>query len=63
MSDLPRGIGAPATRALTAAGLTTLEQVAGASSAELLALHGVGSRAIRVLTEALAEHGLAPLRP
>ena len=63
MSDLPRGIGAPATRALTAAGLTTLEQVAGASSAELLALHGVGPRAIRVLTEALAEHGLAPLRP
>ena len=63
MSDLPRAIGVPATRALQAAGFDSLEQVAGASIAELLALHGVGPRAITVLDEALAAHDLAPLRP
>jgi hypothetical protein len=63
MTDLPRGIGAPATRALDAVGIGSLEQVAGASTAELLALHGVGARAITVLAEALADHGLAALRP
>lgn len=43
-TDFPRGIGAPATSALTAAGQ-----------------HGVGPKALRVLGEALAERGLAPL--
>ncbi len=58
--ELPR-IGAPATRALNAIGVTRLEQVAGRSASELLALHGVGPRAIRLLDAALAECGLAPL--
>ncbi|MEV6070359.1 DNA-binding protein [Nocardia sp. NPDC052001] len=58
-SPLPRGIGAPATRALTAAGYRRLEQLAGVSEAELLALHGVGPKAIRLLGAALAEQGLA----
>jgi len=61
VTDLPR-IGAPATRALGSIGVTTLEDVAGRSSAELLALHGLGPRAITILTAALAEHGLAALR-
>ena len=60
MTALPR-IGAPATRALASIGITTLEQVAGRSGAELLALHGFGPRAIGILTEALADAGLAPL--
>lgn len=60
-SDLPR-IGAPATRALAAIGITRLDQVAGRSEAELLALHGVGPRAIRILREALDQHGRS-LRP
>ena len=51
-SDLPR-IGAPATRALASIGVTRLEQVADLSEAELLALHGFGPRALRLLTEAL----------
>ncbi|MGD9988127.1 DNA-binding protein [Pseudonocardia sp.] len=55
--DLPRGIGSPATRALTAAGYTRLGQLDGVPAAELLALHGVGPRAVRVLQEALAEQG------
>jgi hypothetical protein len=54
---LPRAIGAPATRALRTAGLTTLEQVAGRTAAELAAMHGVGPIAITRLREALAEQG------
>ncbi|MCF0080783.1 hypothetical protein [Streptomyces lomondensis] len=57
--DLPAGIGRPATQALCGAGLTTLEQVARHSRAELLALHGVGPKAVRVLAEALERRGLA----
>ncbi|HLV55986.1 MAG TPA: hypothetical protein VKY71_10490 [Actinotalea caeni] len=53
--DLPRGIGRPATRALEQAGLTTLDDVARLSEAELLALHGVGPRAVAILRQAIAE--------
>jgi hypothetical protein len=58
IGDLPP-IGRPANSALLQAGVTTLAQVATHSSAELLALHGVGPRAIRILAAALAERGLA----
>ena len=56
-TPLPR-IGAPATRALTAAGLTTLETVAGVPESELAGMHGVGPIAIARLREALVEAGL-----
>jgi hypothetical protein len=61
-TQLPRTIGAPATRALREAGVTTLEQVASYSAAQLAAMHGVGPIAIARLGEALAEQGsgLAP---
>ena len=52
MTDLPR-VGAPATRALMGAGHTTLESVAAVPEHELLALHGMGPRAIRIIREAL----------
>jgi hypothetical protein len=39
--DLPRSIGAPARRALAAAGYTRLAQLTAVSEAELLRLHGV----------------------
>lgn len=55
--DLPTSIGKPATRALSEAGITALDQVVGHSQAELLALHGVGPKAIRILTDELAERG------
>lgn len=58
-SDLPTAIGRPATRALLAAGITTLDDVAERSETELLALHGVGPKAVRILSEALAEQGRA----
>ncbi|MEZ5295298.1 MAG: hypothetical protein R2697_03190 [Ilumatobacteraceae bacterium] len=60
-ADLPE-IGAPATRALAAIGVTRLEQVAERREAELLALHGLGPRALRILNEALAARGQT-LRP
>ncbi|GAB3989888.1 hypothetical protein GCM10029978_116210 [Actinoallomurus acanthiterrae] len=54
VGDLPKAIGGPATRALTGAGITTLAQVAALTDAELLAMHGVGPKAVRILREALA---------
>lgn len=59
-TPLPR-IGAPATRALTAAGFRTLESLAGADAAALLALHGVGPKALRIIEESLVERGLPVL--
>ncbi len=56
---LPGNIGAPATRALTAAGYTELRQLADVPAAELKKLHGVGPKAIRLLQEALVQHGLS----
>lgn len=57
MTDLPN-IGGPARGALAARGVTTLEQVARLSERELLAIHGVGPKAVRLLRPALAEAGL-----
>lgn len=59
--DLPK-IGAPATRALASNGITRLDEVAEHSKAELLALHGVGPRAVRILEAALAARGQS-MRP
>ena len=58
-AGLPRSIGAPATRALTAAGYTELGQLADVPAAELAKLHGVGPKALRLLREALHERGLS----
>ena len=44
-------MGRPALRAFTEAGYTTLEQLIAADPEELLALHGVGPKAIRILHE------------
>jgi predicted flap endonuclease-1-like 5' DNA nuclease len=55
--DLP-AIGRPATAALELAGITTLRQVAGYRAQDLLALHGVGPKAVRILAGALAAEGL-----
>jgi uncharacterized protein YdhG (YjbR/CyaY superfamily) len=56
-SDLPN-IGAPATRALAHAGITRLADVATWTERDLLELHGVGPKAIRILSPLLAEQGL-----
>jgi hypothetical protein len=58
-AGLPRNIGAPATRALTAAGYGRLGQLANVPAAELGKLHGVGPKALRLLQEALEQHGMS----
>ena len=58
-TGLPRSIGAPATRALTAAGYTEISQLAGVPAAELAKLHGVGPKALRLLQEALQNRGMS----
>jgi hypothetical protein len=57
VTALPK-ISAPATRALAAAGIETLEDVAAADRAELARLHGMGPKALAQLDAALAEAGL-----
>ncbi|CAM5269378.1 MULTISPECIES: helix-hairpin-helix domain-containing protein [Streptomyces] len=57
--DFPHGAGNPARSALREAGYTRLAQLTTVTAAEVLALHGVGPKAIRVLREALAVEGLA----
>ena len=57
-TPLPAKVGRPATRAFEAAGYRTIADLDCASERELLALHGVGPRAIKIL----GEHGVT-LRP
>ncbi len=54
-SDLPAGIGSPARRALAAAGYVRLDQLTAVTEAELLAMHGVGPKAISVIRQVLAD--------
>jgi hypothetical protein len=58
VGDLPNEIGKTAARELSANGITSLEQIARHSQKELLAIHGVGPKAIRIIGEALAVQGL-----
>ena len=58
-AGLPRNIGAPATRALTAAWYSRLGQLANVPAAELVKLHGVGPKALRLLQETLEQHGMS----
>jgi DNA-directed RNA polymerase alpha subunit len=52
-------LSAPAHRALANAGYTTLEQLSRISEKQLLALHGVGPKALPELRSALADAGLS----
>jgi predicted flap endonuclease-1-like 5' DNA nuclease len=56
--DLPDAIGKTAARELSLHGITSLQQVADHSKKELLAIHGVGPKAIAILGDALAAEGL-----
>lgn len=55
---LPRTLGRPATSALLTAGVTTLSEAASWSAQRLLALHGFGPKALKLLQAALAERGM-----
>ncbi|WP_318249421.1 Imm41 family immunity protein [Paenibacillus sp. alder61] len=58
-SEIPKHIGKPATRALAQAGYRELDQLASIRERDLLKLHGVGPKAVRILREALEEKGLS----
>ena len=58
-SDFPKGLAAPARRALSGAGYTRLNQLAQATEAEIEQLHGIGPNALDQLRRALNERGLA----
>lgn len=57
--DFPRGIGNPARQALLAAGYTSLDQLTAVRERDLLALHGMGPKAMGVLRETLQARGQA----
>ncbi len=57
-SDLPK-LSAPAHRALAAAGIRELKQLAKISEAEVKQLHGIGPNALDQLRRALAANGLS----
>lgn len=59
VGDLPDAMGKTAPRALRHAGISSLAEVARHSKKELLAIHGVGPKAIRILEEALKARGLS----
>lgn len=61
-SELPAALGKVARRELALHGFTRLDQFGGASEKQLLAIHGVGPKAIRILREHLESSGqsLAP---
>ena len=58
VGDLPDEIGKTAARELSFNGITSLHEVARHSKKELLAIHGIGPKAIAILGDALAAKGL-----
>lgn len=57
-SNIPKS-SEPATQALAGVGVTRLEQLTEWSEKELLKIHGIGPKAVRIWREALAEKGLS----
>ncbi|HXD29207.1 MAG TPA: helix-hairpin-helix domain-containing protein [Arthrobacter sp.] len=57
--ELPR-TSAPASRALAAAGITTLEELSRHSRSEIAQLHGVGPTALETWKAALDASGIDP---
>lgn len=54
MKGLTPRIGTVAARELAVHGITTYDQVAAMSDRDLLAIHGVGPKAVRILREEIA---------
>lgn len=54
----PPGVAAPALRALAAAQLTTLNDLATVTERDLLAMHGLGPKAVRILRDAMQLRGI-----
>jgi predicted flap endonuclease-1-like 5' DNA nuclease len=58
MSEYTPRIGKVATRELALNGYTSYEQLTWVTPKELLAIHGVGPKAVRILEEELTARGL-----
>ncbi|MPV89795.1 hypothetical protein GB882_14055 [Georgenia ruanii] len=57
-TEFPASLGAVAPRGLAAHGITRVAQLTEWSERELLEIHGVGPKAIRILREELGSRGL-----
>jgi predicted Fe-Mo cluster-binding NifX family protein len=57
-ANFPKGVSAPALRALHGAGYTKLKDLARAKEADLALLHGMGPKALGILKAALKDAGL-----
>ncbi len=62
ITDIVR-LGAPAERALLAAGIVTFEDLCGWTRKDLAGLHGIGPKAFSLLDPAMSERGLAYRAP
>lgn len=58
-SDVPKGLAAPARRALGKAGYKRIEQFTELTEADLRQLHGMGPRAVEQIRVALAAKDLS----
>ncbi|APU18029.1 MULTISPECIES: hypothetical protein [Actinoalloteichus] len=58
-TEFPQRIGKTARRVLALNGYTRYAQLTGVTRAELLRLHGIGPKGIRILDEELTLRGLA----
>ena len=56
-TEFPRGIGKVANRELALNGYTTFDSLTKVSAKELLKIHGIGPKSIRILGEELAARG------
>ena len=57
-AEFPSGIGRPAASAFALAGFKQLEDFTRVTEKEVLKLHGVGPKAVRIIREAMKEKGL-----
>lgn len=58
-TEFPPDIGRVARRELAVNGFTTYDHLTGVSRRRLLAIHGIGPKAVRILGEELARRGQA----
>lgn len=58
-TEFPHAVGRVAKRALASHGFTTYAHLAGTTRGELLAIHGIGPKAVRILAEELARRGMS----
>jgi predicted flap endonuclease-1-like 5' DNA nuclease len=58
-TEFPHGIGKVAKRELVGNGYTRYDQLTAVSAKTLLGIHGIGPKAIRILSEELADRGLS----